>query len=105
MAQKNEQERLITINSDVLNANLRGNFSFKEVGNYVTYLLSTHIPSESSVVQNRPTYNLPTDITFEINFNHTEILSKVFFKDLRISKNTRFKGGYSKEQDKLKNLQ
>lgn len=98
-SKKNGVKKEITINSDVLDAKLEGEFKFDEVANYINDFMSHYIPINEE--EKKELASLPNDINFNIDFHNTEIISKLFLKGIKISDSAFVTGGYQSKEHKL----
>ena len=92
-------EKNISVNSDVLDASLVGDFKFDEVANYLSDFMGHYIPIKKE--DKKELANLPNDISFNIDFHNTEIISKVLLGGMGISDSTSVNGKYKASEHKL----
>jgi len=98
-SERNDLEKNISISSDVLDANLVGDFKFTEVANYLSDFMGHYIPIKKE--EKKALANLPNDISFNIDFHNTEILSKVLLRGIVISDSASISGRYESAEHKL----
>ncbi|MGB0882091.1 MAG: translocation/assembly module TamB domain-containing protein [Vicingaceae bacterium] len=89
----------ITVTSDVLDANLTGEFKFNEIANYISDFMGHYIPIQKE--NKKALASLPNDVNFNIDFHNTEIISKLFLGGVKISDNAKFNGGYKAKEHRL----
>lgn len=94
-----ENKKDITITSDMLDAKLNGEFKFSEIAKYIDGFMSRYIATENE--ENREIASLPNDIDFNIDFNNTELLSKVLLKGIKVSDKSIITGSYNSKENKL----
>ena len=92
-------QKNITIKSDVLDANLKGEFKFDEVANYINNFMSQYISVDDE--KNKNVVKMSNNIDFNIDFHNTEIISKLLLKGIGISDNATLKGDYNSKENKL----
>src|SRR3989338_11070708 len=85
-SQTNSSIKKLTIESDIMNGYLEGDYNFKDLiaastNNFVTYLPSFQNPNDAVVKINN-------DFNFNITIFNSELLSKLFFEGISLSKNT-----------------
>lgn len=96
-SQTNLSIKKLTIESDIMNGSLEGEYNFKDLisasaNNFVTYLPSFQ-NNDAAMVR------INNDFNFNLTIFNSELLSKLFFKGISLSKNTTLSGFYhSKEQ-------
>ncbi len=86
-------ERFIAVKSDILEANLKGELKLGELTTFIERFFVRYIPSQ--IDEKHQVANLSNDLDFGIEFHNTELLSKLLFKDIKLSDNTSVKGGYN----------
>ena len=74
-SERNGFEKNISVNSDVLDASLVGDFKFNEVANYLRDFMGHYIPIEKE--KKRELASLPNDISFNVDFLNNVYLNLV----------------------------
>lgn len=83
-------KKLLTVNSDVLDATVNGIYNFKEIAQATTHSLQNYLPSLSSEKE----YVNKNDFRFDVQIHNSDLITKIFLKDYKIDPNTRIKGFY-----------
>lgn len=86
-------ERFISVKSDILEANLKGELKLGELTNFINHFFVRYIPSQ--INEKYQIANLSNDLDFNVEFHNTELLTKVLLKNVKLSDNTMVKGGYN----------
>ena len=98
-SRKNGLQKDISIKSDVLDANLVGEFKFDEIVNYINDFMAHYVPVEDD--KREALASLPNDINFNVDFHNTEIISKLFLGGVGISDSAVLRGDYNSKGNKL----
>ena len=89
----------IQLNSDFATMEVNGNYQFTDFRAVINNIIYTYLPS-----QNKEVYT-PQKVTNNFNFNatilNTEILTKLFFNDIRFGPNTTIIGEYNSDVNHL----
>jgi translocation-and-assembly-module (TAM) inner membrane subunit TamB-like protein len=88
-----EKFKKISFSSDLLKANIQGDFSFNAMLNSIHDFLSFYIPSISSK-EIEDSINYKSKFDFEINLIYPEPIAKLYFPFIDMSPNTIIKGEY-----------
>lgn len=98
-ATKTNGSKTIQLNSDFATMEVSGNYQFTDFRAVVNNLIYTYLPS-----QNKEIYT-PQKVTNNFNFSatilNTDILTKLFFNDIRFGPNTSVVGEYNSEANHL----
>jgi len=95
----NNQERQIIVKSDLLDAELKGKFSFKEMRKYAQQFFTRYIPSQ--IDEEHEITNLSNDVSFNVEFHNSELLSKILLGGIKMSDHTVIYGNYDSEKHNL----
>jgi len=95
----NNEKRKIVVKSDLLDAELEGEFQFKEISRYVTQFFTRYIPSQ--IDETHKIINLPNDIDFNVELHNSELLSKLLFGGIKMSDHTTIYGDYDSKKQNL----
>lgn len=95
-ADKLNQNKQLTLRSDLADADIKGNFDLKTIISSFKSLLQKFVPSFDLGEIITPT---PQDITFHIKLKNTSKFTSVFYPDLSISENASFLGKFDNKKN------
>lgn len=89
----------LELDADFAQVNISGNYQFKDFTAVINNLLYTYIPSKTGKRFKQQEIN--NNFTFNATILHTEILTKLFFNDIKFGENTKFWGEYNSTDKNL----
>lgn len=89
----------LELDADFAQVSITGNYQFKDFTSVMNNLLYTYIPSKTGKGFIQQEIN--NNFTFNATIFHTEILTKLFFNDIKFGDNTKFWGEYNSTNKKL----
>jgi hypothetical protein len=95
----NDKQRIIKVKSDLLDANIKGEFYAKEIVDFVNNFFVRYIPSQED--KTHKVVNLSHDLTFEVELHNSAMLSKVLFRGVKMSDHTIVSGNYNSQKHVL----
>lgn len=99
-----EDLRLLTINSDIINGQVKGAYSFTTIAESVQRTLNSYLPSliNYSPTKNRNKKIKDNNLTFELTINNTEAASDIFQLPVTIYSPTKIIGYYNNQIERFK---
>ena len=94
----NDSLRSVALRSDLVDLNMNGNFTFKDLVPSFTNFAIAYIPSAQEELVNQLSTE---DFTFDITFKNTSILSTLFFPNVKIGGQSRLSGNYNSNKQDL----
>lgn len=95
-SKQDNESKTITVKSNLLDAEIKGHFYFKEIVKYIDNFFVRYIPSQ--IDSKHIITNLSNDLTFNVELNNSAMLSKVLFRKIAISNNTIIEGDYNAQK-------
>ncbi len=91
-------QRKIDLLSDYIDANMYGKFRFEDLPSVLNKFINNYLPS-ITVAKSKENNTLPTNSEQQFDFNvklkNTDILTRLFIPELKISKNSAINGSYN----------
>ena len=97
-----QNDRKLTITSDLLNGQIAGTYSFTTIANSIKRSLSPYLPVLINFKENNKTKILENDILFDFTINNTENASEVFNLPVTIYSPTKITGYYNNKIERFK---
>lgn len=98
-SKQDNESKTITVKSNLLDAEIKGQFYFKEIVNYIDNFFVRYIPSQ---IDNKHIItNLSHNLTFNVELHNSAMLSKVLFRKIAMSDNTVIEGDYNAQSHML----
>ncbi len=94
-------KKLLEIKSDVLDAQVEGEYHFDGLIEMVNNLTLKYIPSFKNDMPKTDKIKLTNNFKFNFDFHQMEILSKLFLGGLKLSEHTNISGTYNSENQSL----
>jgi len=92
-ANENTDRKIISLNSDYVDASVSGQFTFLDIKSYTRKIFSEFIPAYfMDPVKLKKTSEIPKDFSFNIVLKNTDIISSLFFPDITAAHNTSLNG-------------
>jgi hypothetical protein len=98
---ENADGRVITLNSDDVDATAKGRFTLNNISTYTRKVLATYVPAyfkDPKDLKPPP----PEDLSFQVNLKNTDKLSVLFFPGLTAAHQTKLSGSINTLAKKLK---
>jgi len=96
---RNDKQREILVKSDLLDAQLNGEFNFREMTEFGNNFFARYIPSQ--ITKKHSITNLAHDFNFNIEFHNSELVSKVLLDGIKMSDHSILEGDYDSEKHGL----
>jgi len=93
------QQKIIELNSDYIDANIKGKFLFKELFTSVKSLVAQYVPHMFSDSLLNFTEQGPQKLDFEINLKQTNPITELLYPKLKIAPKSIVKGFYHTDQN------
>jgi len=99
-ANKYNNENILTINSEILKAQIEGKYSYRSLPGSIMTMISDYLPAVFPPKKN--TIREQNDFIFDIDIYNLDILSKVFDIPISVYRNSDIKGYYNDFSNKFK---
>ena len=97
-----DDERKLTIQSDIINGEVQGKYSFSTIGESLKRTMNNYLPSLINYKENNNKKIKENDLKFDITINNTELASDVFKLPFTIYSPTKIIGFYNNTLDRFK---
>jgi hypothetical protein len=102
-AVENAGVKVISLNSDYVDASVSGHFSFLDFSSYMRKLLADYVPAYFKDPRKPDKKPAPAeDFSFRFDLKNTEKISTLFFPDITLAKNTVISGNVNTAEHTLK---
>jgi hypothetical protein len=100
-AQHRPDNNRMTLESDLIDAEITGNYNFKSIKKETVMMFDHHFPAlPYDTIQNASiTEKDKNDFTFNIHFKNTFPITDFFFPDIEIARNSKFYGSYCPDKN------
>jgi len=89
----------LSVNADFANINIEGNYQINDFVAVINNIIYTYLPSQNNQIY--LTQNITNNFSFDATIYNTDILTKLFFNNIRFSPNTQLNGLYNSSENKL----